>query len=97
MSNSKSDVQPTSKSGNAAKLLVSRRFSKWDLGFSAGFAAACAITQMNHGCDTIVEDTLRCNFMDEAEMRRRGVDDYDIEILKPIIKEIKRKLSLNGG
>lgn len=71
-----------------------RRLSKWDLGFSAGFAAACAITQKNHGCDTIVEDTFMCNFMDEAAMRRRGIDEYDIEILKPIIKEIKRKQSI---
>lgn len=90
-------VQNTTSSQHDAKLPVSRRLSKVDKAWCQGFAAACAITLTNHGCDTIVEDTLRCNFMDEAAMRRRGVDEYDIEILKPIIKEIKRKQSLNGG
>ncbi len=97
MQNRNSKVQPSSKSGNAAKLPVSRRLSKADKAWCQGFAAACAITLSNHGCDTIVEDTLKCNFMDEAAMRKRGVDEYDIEILKPIMGEIKRKRSLNGG
>ena len=70
---------------------VSRRLTAWEKAWSQGFAAACAITLANHGCDSIVEDTLVCSFMDEAAMRRRGVDEHDIEILKPIIKEIKRK------
>jgi hypothetical protein len=34
--------------------------------------------------------------MDESMMRRRGVDEYDIKILKPIIKEIKRKQNINN-
>lgn len=73
------------------KAAVSRRLTAWDKAWSQGFAAACAITLQNHGCDSIVEDTLVCNFMDEAAMKRRGVDEHDIEILKPIIKEINRK------
>ena len=70
------------------------KITEWHKGFSAGFAAACAITLRNHGEDSIVEDTFRCNFMDEAKMRRHGVDEFDIEILKPVIKEIKRKRTL---
>jgi len=71
-----------------------KKLKEWDKGFSQGFAAACAITLKNHGCDTIVEDTFICNFMNVAEMKRRGVSEYDIEILKPIVKEINRKKSL---
>ena len=73
------------------KPAVRGRLSEFDKAWCQGFAAACAITLFNHGCDTIVEDTFRCSFMDEASMRRRGVDEFDIETLKPIIKEIKRK------
>lgn len=93
---SSTNVQDTSARQHRSKPHVSRRLSAVDKAWSQGFAAACAITLSNHGCDTIVEDTFRCNFMDEPTMRRRGIDEYDIEILKPIIKEIKRKQSLNS-
>jgi hypothetical protein len=59
-----------------------------------GFAAACAITFINHRCDTIVEDTFRCNYMSVAYMRKIGVDEGDIKILTPIVKEINRKRKL---
>ncbi len=72
-----------------------KKISDWEKAWSQGFAAACAITIQNHGCTTEIEDTFSCNFMDEEEMRSRGVDEYDIEILKPVINEIKRKRKLN--
>jgi hypothetical protein len=60
--------------------------------FTQGFVAACAITMRNHGCDTIVADTLACcGPVSKANYRKLGVDEFDIEILSPIIKEIKRK------
>lgn len=59
--------------------------------FIKGFVAACAITLKNHGCDTIVKDTYMCNFYTVNQLQEMGVDDYDIELLKPIIKEIERK------
>lgn len=89
--NRNTGAETTTVSPALAKLPVSRRLSKWDKGFSAGFAAACAIILSQHGEDSIVEDCFKCNFMDEATMRRHGVDEFDIQILKPIIKEIKRK------
>lgn len=84
-------------SPNDSKPLVSRRLLERDKAWAQGFAAACAITLKNHDCPTIVEDTFRCNFMNVAAMRRRGVDEYDIEALIPIVKEIERKRSLNGS
>ena len=94
---SSTTAQDTSVRQHRSKPLVSRRLSAVDKAWSQGFAAACAITLLNHECDTIVEDTFRCNFMDLAAMRRRGVDEFDVEALKPIVKEIERKQSLNGG
>lgn len=55
-----------------------------------GFACACAITMENHDCETIVRNTYECNFMTICELKKAGVDEHDIKILKPIIKEIKR-------
>jgi hypothetical protein len=60
-----------------------------------GFAAACAITLKNHGCYTEIEDTFKCSFMSVAEMKKIGVDNFDIELLKPIVKEINRKRKPN--
>lgn len=60
-------------------------------GFYQGFACACAITLKNHGENTIVKDTFMCNFMSVATMKKAGVDDFDIELLTPIVKEIERK------
>lgn len=60
--------------------------------FTQGFIAACAVTLRNHGCDTIVADTLVCCGPVSAERYRRlGVDEFDVEILLPVINEIKRK------
>lgn len=59
--------------------------------FSKGFA--CAVVQIieTHGEQTIAEDVFRCNFMSIETMKKIGVDEHDIEILKPIVKEIERK------
>lgn len=59
-----------------------------------GFMAACAITLRNHGETTMVTDTFRCNYMTVTQMRKAGVDEYDIEILRPVIKEAKRNNKL---
>jgi hypothetical protein len=60
--------------------------------FLQGFVTACAVTLRNHSCETIVADTLTCCGPVSAERYRRlGVDESDIEILLPIINEIKRK------
>ncbi len=63
----------------------------WDKGFSTGYACACAVTVQQHGVSTEVTDCFRENFMDLAEMKKIGVDPHDIEQLKPIVKEIKRR------
>jgi hypothetical protein len=60
--------------------------------FTQGFICACAVTLRNHGCDTIVADTLICcGPVSVDRYRRLGVDEYDIDALLPIIKEAKRK------
>jgi hypothetical protein len=57
--------------------------------FVQGFACACAVTLRNHGCDTEIRDTYICNFRTVTQLKAAGVDKYDIDILRPIIKEIE--------
>jgi len=60
--------------------------------FTQGFVAACAATLRNHGCDTIVAETLVCyGPVSVVQYRKLGVEEYDIDILRPVIKEIQRK------
>lgn len=66
----------------------------FDNEFLKGFICACAVTQRNHRCDSIVEDTLVCGFESLEKLVAAGVDQYDIDILMPIIKEIERKRKL---
>ena len=66
--------------------------------FTQGFVTACATTLRNHGCDTIVADTLVCcGPVSVDQYRRLGVDEYDIDILRPVIKEIQRKKRCAGS
>ena len=82
----------------ATKRFVSRRLSAEDKAFVRGFAAACSITLQNHDQPSMVRETYECNFMTEQQLRACGVDEIDIETLRPIIKEIvsRRRVS-NGG
>ena len=62
--------------------------------FTQGFVAACAITLRNHGCDTEVRETLVClgpAAHSISMLRKLGVEDYDIDILRPVIRELQAK------
>lgn len=63
--------------------------------FSQGYACACAVMLKGHGQDTAVEDTFRANFMSVDTMKKLGVDQYDIDILSPVVKECERKSKLD--
>lgn len=65
--------------------------------FSKGYACAVAQIIDQHGEDSIAEDIFQCNFMSIKTMRSIGVDEYDIKLLKPIVKEIERKKKLMGS
>lgn len=59
--------------------------------FVCGYVAACADMLSMHHNDTEVRDCLENIFKSTKDLKEKGVDDYDIELLKPIIKEILRK------
>lgn len=70
------------------------RLSKAQKSFSVGYFCACANMMFDHDQPTMVEDCLRANFMSIAKMRSIGVQERDIELLAPVIKEIERKRKL---
>lgn len=59
--------------------------------FHRGYACACANMMRDYGESTMVEECLRANFLTVEEMRKAGVEEVDIEILRPVINEIQRK------
>lgn len=60
--------------------------------FSVGYFCAIANMMRDHDNDVIAKDCLGANFMNIKKMKRIGVDESDIEILKPIVKDIERRM-----
>jgi len=67
------------------------KISTWEKIFSIGYACACANMMRDHDQPTMVEDCFAANFMSIETMKEIGVDESDIEVLAPIVREIERK------
>lgn len=65
--------------------------NKFQKDFSKGYACAVAQIIIQHGETTLAKDVFRGNFMTITEMRKIGVDKNDIEVLKPIVKELNKR------
>jgi len=73
---------------------MGKRLTVRNKAFTQGYICACATMLQEHGNDTEVEDCLRGNFISIDNLRRHEVDEHDIEVLMPVINEIKRKRAL---
>lgn len=62
--------------------------------FTKGYFCACAVAMKQHGDDGTVYDLVAENYTSLKQLRDDGVDEHDIEVLMPIIKEIERKRKL---
>ncbi len=62
--------------------------------FDCGYMAALATVLNGHRDSKMVEDALGHNLLSVAQMRKIGVDEYDIRLLRPIVREINRKKKL---
>jgi hypothetical protein len=61
-------------------------------GFAHGIAVACSTMFGTWGEDVAVEEILTgAGLTTRAKMKKLGVDDYDLEILAPIFKNLRRK------
>ena len=62
--------------------------------FSQGYACALTAIISIYGIDRSVIESWRANFGSSqtvASLKRLGIDEHDIEIIKPHLKEINRK------
>ncbi len=68
-------------------------------GFSTGYTCASAtLIRLTGDADGTHECELyACNYHSVKSLKSLGVDESDIEILKPTIKEIERKQKLSNG
>lgn len=58
--------------------------------FEQGYACAVASIVSSHGCSTEAKEALEAGGLTSVmKMRRAGVSDYDIQILRPLVKEIQ--------
>lgn len=64
---------------------------KRNLDFDRGYAVALATLLLQYDQPGMAEDVYRENFMTVKQLREAGVEEGDINVLKPIIAEIKRK------
>ena len=65
--------------------------SEFDKIFTQGYTCAVANIIRLHGDSTIAEDVYRNNCYTLEELIELGVDESDLEVIKPIIAEINRK------
>ena len=73
---------------------MAKRITVRNKAFIQGYICACATMMQEHGNETEVEDCLRGNFISLDDLRKHEVDEYDIEVIMPIINEIERKRAL---
>jgi hypothetical protein len=73
-----------------------KKHSAWTKAFSQGYAAAVANLIRDHGESTQAEDCFKANFMTVADMESLCVEPNDIEVLRPIVAEIQRKIIIQS-
>lgn len=62
----------------------------WNKGFDCGYMCALATVMQQYGEETIVREALKENFLTVEQMKNSGVEQNDIDVLAPIVKEIER-------
>jgi hypothetical protein len=61
-------------------------------GFAHGIAVACSTLLGTWGDEVPVEEILTGAGLDtRAKMKRLGVEDYDLDVLKPVFKTLRRR------
>ena len=63
--------------------------------FNRGYICAVSNVLRLYDEPTLAEEVYKQNFFNIRGLREMGVDEQDIQLLKPIIKEIERKNRIN--
>ncbi len=74
----------STKTKKPAKKKINQTTKTW----VQGYACAIAVTIAHHGHNTEhVEALEACGLFSEKDLRDHDVEEYDIEILKPVLKD----------
>ena len=63
--------------------------TKLDVGFAQGYAAACSALIFLHDQPGMAKDVLREHFKGIYDLKKYQIDEFDANILRPILKEIQ--------
>lgn len=63
----------------------------WGIGFSQGYACALASLIRITGTDTNIDEIIAAQFPTVKSLKDQQVDEYDLEVLLPIVKEHEAK------
>lgn len=67
----------------------------WGIGFSQGYACALASLIRIKGTDTNIDEIIAAQFPTVKSLKDQQVDEYDLEVLLPIVKEHEAKKHVN--
>ena len=68
---------------------MAKKMSDYDRGVIIGIGLACSIAQSSHDVPVVVEEVLRAACLDRRKLKRAGLDDHDLKILKPVFAQMK--------
>lgn len=63
--------------------------SEYDRGVIVGIGLACSIIQKSHDMPVEVSEAIAACGLNRDKMKRAGVGDYDLKILRPVFRELK--------
>lgn len=90
-----SSVILPNKSPRKNTLKKAKKPTQWDKGFTQGYMCACSTIVQEHGSETEVIDALKGMYSSVDDLRSLEVEEYDLEVLLPLFKEIDRKRSMD--
>jgi hypothetical protein len=68
---------------------MAKKMSEFDRGQIVGIGLACSIIQNAGDQPRSVSEALAACNLNRAKLKRAGLDDYDLDILKPVFAELK--------
>lgn len=65
------------------------KMTDYDRGVIVGIGLACSIAQSAHDCPSILVEVLGATALNRAKLKRAGLEEYDLKILRPVFAELK--------
>jgi hypothetical protein len=70
---------------------MAKKITDYDRGFAQGVALALGTLNRNHDQPTMCAEVLEACVFDRRALKRLGVDDYDLNNLKPVFAEMRQR------